>query len=51
PNIEHSDRQHARIVKAILAGDGDGARRVMSEHLEATAMLLRGFLLPRAPGG
>lgn len=50
PNIEHSNRQHVHLVKAILAGDCDGARRGMSEHLEGTAMLLRGFLLPGAPG-
>jgi len=49
PNIEHSNRQHEHLVKAILAGDSDGARRGMSEHLEGTAMLLRGFLMPGAP--
>jgi len=43
-NIEHSDRQHERIVAAILAGDVDEARRAMDEHLAATASLLRGFL-------
>lgn len=45
-NIEHSNRQHEQVVKAILAGDRDGARRMMTEHLDGTAMLLRGFLLP-----
>lgn len=45
PNIEHSNRQHEELVAAILAGDQEGARRVMAEHLEGTAMLLRGFLL------
>jgi DNA-binding FadR family transcriptional regulator len=44
PNIEHSDRQHAAIVTAILAGDPAGARRTMAEHLAGTAALLRGFL-------
>ncbi|MCV2488260.1 FCD domain-containing protein [Geodermatophilus sp. YIM 151500] len=44
PNIEHSDRQHAAVVTAILAGDPDGARRHMAEHLAGTAALLRGFL-------
>ena len=44
PNIEHSDRQHAAIVAAILAGDPEGARRTMTEHLAGTAALLRGFL-------
>lgn len=45
PNIEHSNQQHSIIVGAILHGDPEGARRAMSEHLEGTAMLLRGFLL------
>jgi DNA-binding FadR family transcriptional regulator len=44
PNIEHSDRQHAAVVTAILAGDPDGAHRHMAEHLAGTAALLRGFL-------
>ena len=44
PNIEHSDRQHAAVVTAILAGDPDGARSGMAEHLAGTAALLRGFL-------
>ena len=45
PNIEHSNRQHQQLVRAILAGDGERARSRMAEHLEGTAMLLRGFLL------
>lgn len=44
PNIEHSDRQHAAVVTAILAGDPEGARSGMVEHLAGTAALLRGFL-------
>lgn len=44
PNIEHSDRQHAAVVTAILAGDPEGARRGMAEHLAGTTALLRGFL-------
>ena len=44
PNIEHSDRQHAQVVTAILAGDPAGARAAMAEHLAGTAALLRGFL-------
>jgi DNA-binding FadR family transcriptional regulator len=44
PNIEHSDRQHAAVVMAILTGDPAGARRGMAEHLAGTAALLRGFL-------
>jgi DNA-binding FadR family transcriptional regulator len=43
-NIEHSREQHAEIVAAILAGDADGARRAMADHLSATGSLLRGFL-------
>lgn len=46
PNIEHSNRQHELIVAAILAGDAAAAHGVMAEHLEGTAMLLRGFLRP-----
>ncbi|MER6915663.1 FCD domain-containing protein [Streptomyces sp. NPDC000594] len=43
-NLEHSQRQHATIVEAVLRGDAEGARRVMREHCEGTAALLRGFL-------
>jgi DNA-binding GntR family transcriptional regulator len=43
-NIEHSNRQHATLVDAILAGDPVTARRAMVEHLGGTASLLRGFL-------
>jgi len=46
PNIEHSDRQHAGVVAAILGGDPAAARREMAEHLAGTAALLRGFLGP-----
>jgi DNA-binding FadR family transcriptional regulator len=42
--IEHSNSQHAAIVAAVLAGDGQDARRVMAEHLSAAASLVRGFL-------
>lgn len=44
PNIAHSTAQHEAIVKAILAGDGRKAARVMTEHCEDTAALLRGLL-------
>jgi GntR family transcriptional regulator, transcriptional repressor for pyruvate dehydrogenase complex len=57
-NLVHSNLQHARIVRAILAGDPDGARQAMEEHVEGTAALLRGFLGhggsqggPGGPGG
>ncbi|WP_323448511.1 FadR/GntR family transcriptional regulator [Streptomyces yaizuensis] len=43
-NLEHSQRQHAALVDAVLDGDADGAREVMREHCEGTAALLRGFL-------
>jgi DNA-binding FadR family transcriptional regulator len=43
-NIAHSDRQHAAIVAAILAGQADAARVEMEEHVDGTAALLRGLL-------
>jgi GntR family transcriptional repressor for pyruvate dehydrogenase complex len=43
-NIAHSDRQHARLVSAILAGKPDRARKVMQEHCDDTAALLRGLV-------
>lgn len=43
-NLAHSNAQHAGIVRAILAGDPEGARLAMDEHVEGTAALLRGFL-------
>jgi GntR family transcriptional repressor for pyruvate dehydrogenase complex len=43
-NIAHSDRQHARLVRAILAGKPDLARRAMEEHCDDTAALLRGLV-------
>ena len=43
-NIEHSNRQHAEIVDAILRGDARRARRVMESHCDDTAALLRGLL-------
>lgn len=44
-NLEHSNQQHARIVRAVLAGDAHDARAAMAEHLAGTASLLRAFLL------
>lgn len=43
-NIDHSNAQHEGIVRAILAGDPGEARRVMEEHCDATAALLRGLI-------
>jgi GntR family L-lactate dehydrogenase operon transcriptional regulator len=43
-NIEHSNKQHAVIVRAVLAGDAIAARDSMAEHVEGTAALLRAFL-------
>jgi GntR family transcriptional repressor for pyruvate dehydrogenase complex len=43
-NIHHSNRQHAAIVTAILAGQPDVARSEMEEHVDGTAALLRGLL-------
>jgi DNA-binding FadR family transcriptional regulator len=45
PNIAHSNAQHEAIVAAILGGDPDAARQRMTEHLDGTAALLRGFLV------
>lgn len=44
PPIDHANKQHAELVAAVLANDGPLARRVMQNHVEATAALLRGFL-------
>jgi hypothetical protein len=49
-NLEHANVQHAGIVRAILAGDPDRARRAMEEHVAGTAALLRGFLEVLARG-
>jgi len=43
-NIEHSDRQHQQLLRAVLAGDATRARRVMEHHCDDTAALLRGML-------
>ena len=43
-NIAHSNEQHEAIVVAILTGNPDRAAEAMSEHLEGSAALLRGFL-------
>jgi DNA-binding FadR family transcriptional regulator len=43
-NIDHTAGQHAAIATAILAGDAALARQAVTEHLEGTSALLRGFL-------
>jgi len=43
-NIAHSDRQHAAVVRAILAGRPERARVAMEEHCDDTAALLRGLV-------
>jgi len=43
-NIEHSDAQHEAVVTAILQRRPDLARRVMEQHCDDTAALLRGLL-------
>jgi GntR family transcriptional regulator, transcriptional repressor for pyruvate dehydrogenase complex len=43
-NITHSDTQHAALVRAVLDGRPDRARRTMEEHCDDTAALLRGLL-------
>ncbi len=44
PNITHSNQQHEAVVVAILRGDGEKAAEAMREHLDGSAVLLRGFL-------
>lgn len=43
-NIKHSDLQHARVVRAILRRQPESARLAMAEHVDGTALLLRGLL-------
>jgi GntR family transcriptional repressor for pyruvate dehydrogenase complex len=43
-NIAHSDRQHAAVVRAVLAGKPERARKAMEEHCDDTAALLRGLV-------
>jgi GntR family transcriptional repressor for pyruvate dehydrogenase complex len=43
-NLRHSADQHRTISAAVLGGDPEAARLAMAEHLEGTAVLLRGFL-------
>jgi len=43
-NIAHSNQQHELLLRAVLEGHADRARRVMEEHCDDTAALLRGLL-------
>ena len=43
-NLEHSNKQHRTILTAILRGEATRARRVMEDHCDDTAALLRGLL-------
>lgn len=43
-NIGHSTTQHNAIVNAILAGNARRAAKVMTQHCDDTAALLRGLL-------
>ena len=43
-NIENTAPQHTAIAGAILAGDPQAATSAVTEHLEGTGALLRGFL-------
>ena len=43
-NIAHSHRQHRQICRAIVDGRADRARKVMEDHCDDTAALLRGLL-------
>jgi DNA-binding FadR family transcriptional regulator len=47
-NIVHANRQHRTIVAAVLGGQTARARDAMAAHLDGTAALLRGFLVPAA---
>lgn len=44
-NIAHSHRQHRLICTAIRTGRPDRARKVMEDHCDDTAALLRGLLV------
>ncbi|GAA1917843.1 FadR/GntR family transcriptional regulator [Nocardioides hwasunensis] len=45
PNIGHSHHQHRLVCRAILAGRPERARKVMEDHCDDTAALLRGLLV------
>ncbi|WP_426244483.1 FadR/GntR family transcriptional regulator [Nocardioides sp. LHG3406-4] len=43
-NISHSHRQHRNLLTAVEHGRAERARRVMEQHCDDTAALLRGLL-------
>lgn len=43
-NIAHSNNQHDRVVRSVLAGRPDDAGQAMEEHLAGSTALLHGFL-------
>ena len=49
PNIGHSHHQHRLVCAAILNGRPDRARKVMEDHCDDTAALLRGLLVGPTP--
>ncbi len=49
-NIAHSTDQHEAIVQAIIDSEPEQARRVMEQHCDDTAALLRGLLGSASPG-
>lgn len=44
--LKHSNQQHQVIVDAIVKGDAEAAQLHMTDHLEGTAAMLRGFFSP-----
>lgn len=44
PNVAHSNRQHVRIVNAILRGDAEAAVTEMERHMRGTASLIAAFV-------
>jgi DNA-binding GntR family transcriptional regulator len=47
--LTHSNAQHERLVRLLVAGDGSRAVGTMREHIEGTEHILAG-LLPRPVG-
>ncbi len=43
-NIDHSNRQHVRLINKIIKGDAAGAKAEMCRHVDGTAALLKGFV-------